>query len=399
MGSAVVFLIAMVAPVWASRNSLLEDAQEVAYHALAYDLEVILQQHLNNWKFLTETPSTIDMGEVLDKKRFLNPKDNIREASHVPDTIRRAKDENWSSPDATSVTCETILCSEVRRVNPKAKLRRNASASGVQERNDTFVLQERSWATRGHNPSEAGVLARQDNGGEQTEEKDQGRPQGRERRQSNIPVMYMPGKKTKRKCVAAGGILSGHNAFSFLSFVTGVLSLVLNVNNNINNNNDNNNLNDNNAISNNNVDANANTQNANQIVVFPPGRKKRSINDWRFLQFIGQWPGKARKEDDVDFKHTAWECNKDLNHHVTDAMTAGLRLVSASTVESLANSLSRSHELAFDDTWRHLSREIQQMRASGGSGALLASAVRAASRGWSVDGSRGGGRGSSRRPR
>ncbi|XP_047483816.1 uncharacterized protein DDB_G0287625-like [Penaeus chinensis] len=372
MCGSVVFLVAMLASVGASRGSLLEDAKEVAYHALAYDLEVILQQHLNNWKFLTETSSSIDMGEVFDKKRFLNPK-------NVQNTSRKAKDAKWSNRD--QVKCDKIFCSEVEANNTKPKHGRDEDDSKIQERKNPFFFREEIQAPPGHNRNGTadGTLEIQENEEEEVEEKDERSLHGHERKQRNIPVMYMPGKKTERKCVAAGGIMSGHNAFSFLSFVTGVLSLVLNVNNNINNNNDNNNLNDNNAISNNNVDANANTQNANQIVVFPPGRKRRSLSDWRILQLIGHRPGSAR-EDDVDFKQHATQCNKELNHHVTDAMTASLRLVAASTIEDLANSLSKSQEIAFDDSWRILSREIQQVRAGGGSGALLASAVRAISR-------------------
>lgn len=262
MCGSVVFLVAMVASVGSSRGSLLEDAKEVAYHALAYDFEVILQQHLNNWKFLTETSSAIDMGEVFNKKRFLNPK-------NVQNTSRKAEDATWSNPDPVQVKCDKIFCSEVKMNNIKAKRGRDEDESKRQERKNTSFFQEETQAPPGHSrrgmAGTDGTLEIQQNEEEEVEEKDKSSLHGRERKQRNIPVMYMPGKKTKRKCVAAGGIMSGHNAFSFLSFVTGVLSLVLNVNNNINNNNDNNNLNDNNAIANNNVDANANTQNANQV--------------------------------------------------------------------------------------------------------------------------------------
>nr|XP_027236684.1 uncharacterized protein LOC113827933 [Penaeus vannamei] len=373
-----VLLVAMVASVRASRGSLPEDAKEVAYRALAYDLEVILQQHLNNWKFLTETRSTIDMGEVFDKKRFLNPK-------NVQNPSRKARDVKWPNLDAASVQCDKIFCSEVKMNKTKNKRGKDEDTSGTQERNRTFY-REKTQSTPDHSRNGMadtdGTLEIRENEEEQAKERDERSLHGGKRKPRNIPVMYMPGKKTKRKCVAAGGILSGHNAFSFLSFVTGVLSLVLNVNNNINNNNDNNNLNDNNAISNNNVDANANTQNANQIVVFPPGRKRRSFSDWRILQLISQRPYNAREKDDVDSKQRATQCNKGLSHHhVTDAMTSGLRLLAASAIEDLANSLSESQEIVFDDSWRLLSREIQQVRAKGGSGALLASAVRAISRG------------------
>ncbi|XP_076068278.1 uncharacterized protein LOC143040759 [Oratosquilla oratoria] len=105
-----------------------------------------------------------------------------------------------------------------------------------------------------------------------------GRSQNRQQRDINprVPVIYMPGQKKKtRKCVNVHGIFNSHNAYNYLSFVTGIISLILNINNNINNNNNNNNINDNNAASNNNVDANSNTQSGNQIVVFPGRRRRR----------------------------------------------------------------------------------------------------------------------------
>ena len=71
------------------------------------------------------------------------------------------------------------------------------------------------------------------------------------------------------------GVLGGSNAFNFINFVAGVVTLVVNVNNNINNNNNNLNnvaVNTNNA---NNADANVNNQGAN-IVIAMPGRKRRS---------------------------------------------------------------------------------------------------------------------------
>ncbi|KAK8406632.1 hypothetical protein O3P69_007312 [Scylla paramamosain] len=95
------------------------------------------------------------------------------------------------------------------------------------------------------------------------------------------PVVYMPGRVSERvrECALIHGLLGGFNTFNFLSFATGLVTFILNVNNNINNNNDNNNVNANNDINNNNVNANLNTQNANQVVVFPPGRRRRSVAD------------------------------------------------------------------------------------------------------------------------
>ncbi|XP_076068407.1 uncharacterized protein LOC143040852 [Oratosquilla oratoria] len=105
-------------------------------------------------------------------------------------------------------------------------------------------------------------------------------PPPRRPRASGFPVIYMPGRKKKRKCSQVQGILGGFNTFNYLTFVNGIITLILNVNNNLNNNNNNNNLNNNNDISNNNINSNSNTQNANQVVIFPPGRKKkRSVAD------------------------------------------------------------------------------------------------------------------------
>ncbi|KAK4316465.1 hypothetical protein Pmani_012367 [Petrolisthes manimaculis] len=65
------------------------------------------------------------------------------------------------------------------------------------------------------------------------------------REDSNVPVFYMPGgpKKT-RDCAMVNGLLGGFNTFNYLTFVTGLITLVLNV------------------------------------VIFPPGRKRRSLTDW-----------------------------------------------------------------------------------------------------------------------
>ena len=68
--------------------------------------------------------------------------------------------------------------------------------------------------------------------------------------------------------------LGGANAFHFLSFVSGLVTLVINVNNNVNSNNNNLNGNNVNANSQSNLNGNANNNAANSIVVMP-GRKKR----------------------------------------------------------------------------------------------------------------------------
>lgn len=68
--------------------------------------------------------------------------------------------------------------------------------------------------------------------------------------------------------------LGGANAFHFLSFVSGLVTLVINVNNNVNSNNNNLNGNNVNANSQSNLNGNANNNAANSIVVMP-GKKKR----------------------------------------------------------------------------------------------------------------------------
>merc|ERR1712106_825316 len=74
------------------------------------------------------------------------------------------------------------------------------------------------------------------------------------------------------------GIISGSKAVDFAAFAAGILTLVINVNNNINNNNNNNNNLNINAVDSSNVVANFNTNNANQVNIMPPGkRKKRSV--------------------------------------------------------------------------------------------------------------------------
>ena len=76
-------------------------------------------------------------------------------------------------------------------------------------------------------------------------------------------------KLKKRECVDVSGVMGGSNAFNFLNFVAGILTLVVNVNNSINSNN--NNLNgialNTNSQSNSNMDANNNA--VNKIMVMP----------------------------------------------------------------------------------------------------------------------------------
>ena len=80
-------------------------------------------------------------------------------------------------------------------------------------------------------------------------------------------------------------ISGGTNAFHFLSFVAGVLNLIVNVNNNINNNNVNVNGINANANSNQNSDANVNNNAANVIMVMPGKKRKKKwlIGEFNFI--------------------------------------------------------------------------------------------------------------------
>ena len=114
-------------------------------------------------------------------------------------------------------------------------------------------------------------------------------------KRSDFPVMHIKQGKKKRTCQNMNGVLGGSNAFNFLSFVAGVITLVslffalikinitsnnmqiVNVNNNVNNNN--NNLNGVNGNANNNQNNNANVNNnAANIILTMPGRKKRETD-------------------------------------------------------------------------------------------------------------------------
>merc|ERR1712066_1145921 len=79
------------------------------------------------------------------------------------------------------------------------------------------------------------------------------------------------------KNAASTSIISGGKAVDFAAFAIGILTLVININNNINNNNNNNNNLNFNAVDSSNIVANFNTNNANQVNIMPPGRKKRSV--------------------------------------------------------------------------------------------------------------------------
>ena len=82
----------------------------------------------------------------------------------------------------------------------------------------------------------------------------------------------------KRKCrnTSSLGVASGSNALSYMSFVAAVITLVLNINNNINANNNNLNRVNLNYGSNKNTLTNLNQNVGNNFnLMFPPGKKKR----------------------------------------------------------------------------------------------------------------------------
>merc|ERR1719510_1581317 len=103
-----------------------------------------------------------------------------------------------------------------------------------------------------------------------------GKERGRKGRE--LPFIYQSAPPaTPCKNAASTSIISGAKAVDFASFAIGIMTLVININNNINNNNNNNNNLNLNAVDSSNIVANFNTNNANQVNIMPPGRKKRSV--------------------------------------------------------------------------------------------------------------------------
>ncbi|XP_066984635.1 uncharacterized protein [Macrobrachium rosenbergii] len=208
---------------------------------LGFDFEVMLKLFLRDWRFLTETGNITDVGDVILKEDLLSAKEPL---SGETQGFRYGKEDVsdcfHGSQDARDVT--------------------------VRSEEDIGNSEEYH-----HDVDSVHNGSREDNEYARARHVRDG---------AKVPVIYMPGGKKKRKCADVNGMLAGFNTFNYLTFVTGVITLILNVNNNINNNNNNNNLNNNNDLSNNNVNANTNTQNANQVVIFPPGRKRRFIADW-----------------------------------------------------------------------------------------------------------------------
>ncbi|XP_063599552.1 uncharacterized protein DDB_G0289917-like [Penaeus indicus] len=242
----------------ASRSVL----DEVAFKTLAFEFEMLLKNHLRDWRFLTETPKEMDMGEFFSKRDFMYhynatfPKDLKKDTVNPEQKKREFSISSTRSPFENKKVKPAKTSDHV--VFSKTDNKTASAPSDLNAVNTMYTM-----------------IRKTDNNTTDISEKNL-----RTTREAGIPVIYMPGKKKKRKCSQVSGLLAGFNTFNYLTFVTGVITLVLNANNNINNNNNNNNLNNNNDISNNNVNANTNTQNGNQVVIFPPGRKRRSVADW-----------------------------------------------------------------------------------------------------------------------
>lgn len=96
-------------------------------------------------------------------------------------------------------------------------------------------------------------------------------------------------------CQDMDGILGGKNTFHFITFVISILTLIVNLSNNVNNNNNNLNQYNLNINDNSNTNSNVNNNNANVVNVMPPGRKRRNIRRCRIPYFCNaqasaSWP-------------------------------------------------------------------------------------------------------------
>ncbi|XP_071525381.1 uncharacterized protein [Panulirus ornatus] len=274
---------------------------------LAFNFEILLEQHLKNWRFLTEKPSTLNVGGVFKK--------SLVDLQSETQSLERSREVIWVLGDSGG-----------------------------------------AWGQG------------EDLGDDRT-------PRGR--RSGNIPVMYMPGKRTRRKCVEVNGIISGYNTFSYLSFITGVISLVLNVNNNINNNNNNNNLNANSAVSNNNVDANVNSNTANQITVFPPGRKRRSLVDVMLQLLANRSTGRVQAPSPLGLDQVRRGAHgrhcRSFREDAVVVVSDSLRLLAAAFTEGVAASLKGAG--ASPGLRASLCPAMQAHAARGGPGAHIAPAL------------------------
>lgn len=310
--------------VWCSSgDSVLVFASEVGwtemdYRTLNFEFEVLLKTFLKEWRHLTETPEVRDLGAVLSTRSLLekgvleeacdevgkctggderfdgvnSDEDKTSTLPGTPNLVKYGYRENQLDVSAdignvSEIQSAAPIVTELSKLHDSSRPpENNFVAQGMQPylEKATNKLQEEKVVHRGRKPQNETLkenredsLARETPNwdaktlnSKETERQEFESHRGKRSEDGGMPVIYMPGggagaKKT-RKCAQVNGLLGGFNTFNYLTFVTGVLTLVLNVNNNLNNNNNNNNLNNNNDISNNNVNANTNTQNANQVM-------------------------------------------------------------------------------------------------------------------------------------
>ena len=124
-----------------------------------------------------------------------------------------------------------------------------------------------------------------------------------------MPFIYQRPKVQSCTNAQSTSIISGSKAVDFAAFSAGILTLILNVNNNINNNNNNNNNLNINAVDSSNIVANFNTNNANQVNIMPPGRRrKRSLVHTSAIALIRlltvAWMMDVKKRKIKDVKET-----------------------------------------------------------------------------------------------
>lgn len=251
-------LLCLISP--AAQN----DLTEIEYRSLAFDFELLLSNYLKEWQHLTETSKTVHIGEFFGKEWFAR---EYGRSCEILGTCgnktnscggKNLYSDGHRPKDAVKKTTKKLI------KEPKINIKTFYHQKSEERRwnTTTFLPGNEAEAER----KEESELSDTNKGHEKTDKEPRKKRRRRRRNESNVPVFYMPGgpKKT-RNCAMVNGLLGGFNTFNYLTFVTGIITLILNVNNNLNNNNNNNNLNNNNDISNNNVNANTNTQNANQV--------------------------------------------------------------------------------------------------------------------------------------
>ncbi|XP_071525383.1 uncharacterized protein [Panulirus ornatus] len=316
---ALVYIVVSMTLVGCLEPATYGSFQELEFRLLKYECEVLLKLYLSEWRFLTETSGVMDTGEVLSKRMFFQNFTRSSceaigvcggEKSAFHEIVKVGDHEDRTRGDITSATeneahvdlrdIANMSVSDIRFNIPSDDRASATSGASIVAASDPLILGARyagyselklmlyddkpvymeSIDARdtdhdgAHTTGGIRRMTNRDNTGGQE-------VIWRGAREAGAPVIYMHRNSRKtRKCAQVSGLLAGFNTFNYLTFVTGIITLILNVSNNINNNNSNNNLNNNNDISNNNVNANTNTQNANQVVIFPPGRKRRSIADW-----------------------------------------------------------------------------------------------------------------------